>query len=151
MNDVAEFVSKLGVPISAMIALAVALYKIGTVCGTLLIDAWKAKDTKLGELEKRVDTINNGQREALERRYDVALEQQRQNTEALDKVGSCLDRLGGAFQHFAINRPCLHDSDVTLIQNENGDDITPDPKTLERIARRQVRIAKKESGDSKAT
>jgi hypothetical protein len=149
MTEIATFIRELGVPIAAMVALAVVLYKIGTICGSLLIDAWKAKDTRLGELEKRVETINNGQREALERRLDVSIRQQKENTEALDRVGGCLDRLGGAFQMFAKERPCIHDSDVAKIMDENGDDITPDPKTLEALGRRQARLAKREQGKSK--
>lgn len=148
MQDIADFIQTLGVPIAATIALAIVLYKIGTVCGTLLVDAWKSKDMRLGELEQKVDQINNGQRSALEQRLDVSAKQSEQSTEALHKVGECLDRLGNAFTVFAHSRPCLHESDAALLQLTS--DIEPaidggvksiaDTKTLERIQRRKDRI-----------
>lgn len=125
-DDITNFVQTLGVPIAATVAMAIVLYKIGTVCGTLLIDAWKSKDTKLSELEQKVDKISNGQRKSLEERLDVSIEQAKHSTTALNKVGECLDNLGNAFSIFAKSRPCLHDSDALLIIKENSAEITPD-------------------------
>lgn len=138
LKEVSEFVQTLGVPIAGMVALSVVLYKIGTVCGRLLIDAWRAKDTRLGELETRVNTINNGQREALEKRFDAQLEVHRQGNEVMQGVAEAMREQAGQFREWAVTRKCLHDSDaVALVRIVDGH--TADPKTLATIERQRRR------------
>lgn len=137
MSEAVSFIHDLGFPVAALVALAIVLYKIGTICGTLLIDSWKAKDTRLSELEKRVETINNGQRESLETRLD-------QSSEAIEKMSGCIDRLGQGFAEFAKTRKCLHDSDAVRLTQDIEEEMTPDPEDLARIKRRAERKAKSE-------
>lgn len=136
MQEACEFVKSLGVPVAFAVAFGYALYKIGVICGTVLIDAWKAKDTRLEELEKRVERINNGQRESLEKRFDLALESQRQGTETTRWVGTVLHEQAEALRGFVRQCPMLTDSDADRLRMEIDD------KTREVIARRQARLDK---------
>lgn len=159
MTEIATFIRELGVPIAAMVALAVALYKIGTICGKLLIDAWAAKDIRLIELEKRIETVSNGQRSSLEDRFDRQLELQRQSNEvqahsavAFQAVATALSRHADKFGEWVHNRPCLHDSDVVALQEATDEaeaELTPNPEDLERIRRQRERKAKREEGKGK--
>ena len=137
MTDVSAFIREVGFPVALTIALCYTLYLLGKTGLALLLEAWRAKDARLGELEKRVETINNGQREALEKRLD-------QGTEAIHKVSGCLDRMGQAFAEFAQSRPCLHDSDAVRLSREIEEEMTPDPKDLDRIRRQRERKLKRE-------
>lgn len=161
MAEIGEFMREFGVPLSFAIAFGWALLKVGSICGTLLIESWKAKDTRVGELDKRVETLSNGQRTAVEQALARQLDLQRQqfdlqnqsnqvqqrSTDALNAVATALNHHATKFGEWAKNRPCLHDSDVVALQNEAekvADEMTPDPKTLERIARREERRVKRE-------
>jgi len=140
VTEIAALIRELGVPTAGFVVLGVVLYKIGTICGKLLIDAWAAKDTKLVELEKRIEQVQNGQRAALEQRLDASIEQARLSGEQQEKTNDCLYKLGLAFHHFAENRPCLHDSDLVIVNDATP---SPDDKTLRVIARKKVRDAKR--------
>ena len=114
MGDVTEFIRSVGVPGAFAVALGYALYKVGAIATTLLVDAWKAKDTMLTAFDLKLERIQNGQREALEQRLDMSMKAQDQNTAALSKVAEVLDRQSKALEFFAVNRPCIHDSDMHL-------------------------------------
>ena len=144
MNDIGEFVRSVGSPIAFALALGYALYKVGAICGTLLIDAWKSKDTRLAEFDMKLERINNGQREALLTRLDMSMESQKLSADALAKVSEVLERQSHALEFFAQNRPCIHDSDLTLL-NQDG---TPlDEKAVVRVVRRAERKQRQE-GDA---
>ena len=132
MSEIFQFIREVGFPIALAVGLCYAVYQLGKIGLNLLLESWKAKDARLSELEQRVERINNGQRESLERRLD-------QGTEAIHRVSGCLDRMGQAFEEFARARPCLQDSDATKLTNAIADEMTPDPKTLARIAKRKER------------
>ena len=141
MTEVGAFIREIGFPIFIALVGAWCLYKIAEVVGRLMIDTWKGKDTRLAALELRVETINNGQREALERRFDLALQQQKQSTEAMGRVADSLTHQAEALIEFAEKRPCLRDSDVDRLQVE------VDPKAAERVAKRKARVDAKSGTD----
>lgn len=88
------------------------------------------------QLEARVNSINNGQRAALEQRLD-------EGTAAISRVSDCLEHMGQAFAEFATKRPCLRDSDAVKLA-EIASEHTPDPEALATIARHAERKAKRE-------
>ncbi len=144
MTEAIEFVREVGFPIALAIALCYTLYLIGKTGLALLLEAWKQKDLRLAELEQRINAVNNGQRTALEQRYDAGLDAQRQTAQSLDKVSGCLSKLGEAFELFAESRPCLRDSDAMKIVDEAEAEFTPDPDALKVVQRRKDRQEKKQ-------
>ena len=141
MGDVTEFIRSVGVPGAFAVALGYALYKVGAIATTLLVDAWKAKDTRLAEFDLKIDRIQNGQRESLEQRLDMSMKSQDQNTAALMKVSEVLERQSHALEFFAINRPCIHDGDMKLL-NQDG---ASHEKSIARVRHNQER--KDEEGE----
>lgn len=115
MSDIGEFISNVGSPIAFAVALGFALWQVFKWGGKLLLEQWKLKESRLESLEKRVEQINNGQREALEKRLDDSIDVQRQNLAALTNVAGCLNRMGTAFAEFAASRPCLLAEDVPRV------------------------------------
>lgn len=150
MQEFADFVTSLGAPLAFAVAFGYAIYRIGTVCGTLLIEAWRTKDTRLAALELHVQQINNGQREALERRFDLALDLQRESTEANQRVAVVLHEQAEALRGFVRQCPVLTDSDADRIA-----DPQIDPKAAAVIARREGRAGSRPSshdgGDRRVT
>jgi hypothetical protein len=139
MKDLIEIVQTIGVPAAFAVALGYALYKVGAIATTLLVDAWKAKDTRLAEFDGKLERINNGQREALMHQLTLSVESQQQNTAALTMVSEVLERQSNALEFFARERPCIHDSDLTLL-DEEGKPL--DEKAIARVTRRSDRKKK---------
>jgi len=142
VTEIAELIRELGFPVAFAVALGYALYLVGKIGLNLLLEAWKQKDARLIELEQRVEQINNGQREALERRLDDGIAVQRQTAMSLDRVSGCLEKLGHTFGAFAENRPCLQDSDARRVIEEIEEEFTPDPEALKVVQRRKERVQK---------
>jgi hypothetical protein len=140
VTDIGSFIREIGFPIFIALVGAWCLYKIGEVVGRLMIDAWQGKDTRLAALELRVEKINNGQREALERRFDLALKQQEQSTEAMGRVADSLSHQAQALIEFAEKRPCLRDSDIDRLETEAD-------KAVERVTKRKARVDAKSGTD----
>lgn len=139
MQEIADFVSRLGAPIAFAIAFGYSLYRVGAICGTLLIEAWRAKDTRLAALELHVQQINNGQREALEKRFDLALDLQRESTQANQRVAAVLHEQAEALRGFVRQCPVLTDSDADRIA---------DPSAAAVIARREGRAERRSADHS---
>jgi len=136
VTEVFQFIREVGFPVALAVALCYTLYLMGKTGLALLLESWRQKDIRLSELEARVNTINNGQRVALEQRLD-------EGTAAISRVSDCLEHMGQAFAEFATKRPCLRDSDALKLA-EIANEHTPDSKTLATIARHAERKSKRE-------
>ena len=139
MQDMVTMVRDVGIPAVFSVGLGWCLYKIGHTAGTLLVDAWKGKDSRLAALEMRVTEINNGQRAALEKRFDMALEVQRQSTEAHQQVATVLSHQTEALRGFVRQCPLASDSDADRLAM-----IDIEEKTRAVISRQRERQAKRE-------
>jgi hypothetical protein len=107
------------------------------VLGYLAWMEWGRKNIRIEALEKRIEQVDNGQRAALERRFDASVDAERRSSAAMETVGRALEKMGGALHHLASTCPLFTDSDADAIK-----EATPTDKEMAVIRRRAERVAK---------